>query len=66
MASELMSYYSYQLCVANSTVLRQQIHTYVLWYSRENSSKNDTEERKFLNKVIIFLFFAHKSILVAS
>ncbi len=37
------------------------------WYSHEGASKTDTEEKKLLNKVIIFLFFLHtQSILVAS
>ncbi len=31
-----------------------------LWYSRECALKTDTEEKKLLNKVIIFVFFAHK------
>ncbi len=29
-------------------------------YSRERASKIDTEEKKLLNKVIIFGFFVHK------
>ncbi len=35
-------------------------HTYASWYSCESASKTDTEEKKLLNKVIIFVFFAHK------
>ncbi len=30
------------------------------------ASKTDTEEKKLLNKVFTFVFFMHKSILVAS
>ncbi len=32
----------------------------ISWYSRERVSKIDMEEKKLLNKVIIFVFFAHK------
>ncbi len=39
----------------------------VLWYYHERAAEIDTEEKKLLNKVVIFVFFAHtKSILVAS
>ncbi len=34
--------------------------THSSWYSRERALKTDTEEKKLLNKVIIFVFFAHK------
>ncbi len=30
------------------------------WYSRERASKTDTEEKHFLNKILIFVFSAHK------
>ncbi len=30
---------------------------YISWYSRERVSKTDIEEKKLLNKVIIFVFF---------
>ncbi len=30
------------------------------WCSRECALKTNTEEQKLLNKVIIFVFFAHK------
>ncbi len=33
---------------------------HVLWYTCEQALKTDTEEKKLLNKVIIFVFFAHK------
>ncbi len=36
------------------------------WYYRELASNSDMEENKLLNKVIIFVLFAHKIILVAS
>ncbi len=32
----------------------------------EHVSKTDTEEKKLLNKVIIFVLFVYKNILVAS
>ncbi len=35
------------------------MHTHVLWYSGERSPKTDREENKLLNKVIIFVLFAH-------
>ncbi len=38
---------------------------WALWYSCEWAF-TDTEEKKLLNKVVIFVFFAHKIILVAS
>ncbi len=31
------------------------------WYSHERELKTDTEEKKLLNKVVIFVFFAHKN-----
>ncbi len=51
------------------------MHTNMLWYSRERVSKTDTEEKKLLNKVVIFkiftfilfIYFLHtKNILIAS
>ncbi len=43
------------------------MHTHSPWYSRERTSKTDTEEEKLLNKLVIFVFFlCTKSILVAS
>ncbi len=39
-------------------LLRQQHHKYASWYSRERSS-TDTEEKKFVNKVVIFVFFIY-------
>ncbi len=47
-------------------LLRQQHHMHALWYYCECASKTDREEKKLLNKVVIFIFFATKSILVAS
>ncbi len=41
-------------------LLCQQHHTHASRYSREWSSKTDTEKTKWLNKVIICVFFAHK------
>ncbi len=38
---------------------------WALWYSCE-WALTDTEEKELLNKVVIFVFFAHKIILVAS
>ncbi len=35
-------------------------NVYVSWYSRERTSKTDREEKKLLNEVIIFVYFAHK------
>ncbi len=32
----------------------------VPWYSHERASKTDTEEKHLLNKVLIFVFSAHK------
>ncbi len=40
-----------------------QHQAYVLY---KHVSKTDTEEKKLLNKVIIFVFFVYKNILVAS
>ncbi len=45
---------------------RQQHHTHVSWYSREHAVETDLEEKKLLNKVVIFIFFEHKYFLVAS
>ncbi len=39
---------------------------YGLHFSRERVSKTDIEEKKLLNKVIIFVFFIYKNILIAS
>ncbi len=36
------------------------MHTHASWYSPELTLKIDEEEKKWLNKVIIFVFFAHK------
>ncbi len=36
------------------------IHTHAPWYSHEHTKKIDMEEKKLLNKVIMFVFFAHK------
>ncbi len=36
------------------------VHTHALWYCCERVANSDTEEKKLLNKVIIFVFFAHK------
>ncbi len=33
---------------------------HMLWYCRERASKSNTEENNLLNKVIIFVLFAHK------
>ncbi len=41
-------------------LLHQQHYTHASWYSCEHTTKNDTEEKKLLNKVVIFVFFAHK------
>ncbi len=41
-------------------LLCQQHHTHASQYSREWSSKTDMEKTKWLNKVIICVFFAHK------
>ncbi len=46
--------------VSDHRLLRQQHYTHALCYSRERASKTDTEEKKLLNKVIIFVFFVHK------
>ncbi len=35
-------------------------HAYMSWYSHKHTSKTDVQEKKLLNKVIIFVFFAHK------
>ncbi len=37
------------------------LHTHASWYCCERESKTDTEEKKLLNKVIIFVFFVHKT-----
>ncbi len=37
------------------------MHTHVSWFSHEDMLKTDTEEKKLLNKVVIFVFFAHKN-----
>ncbi len=36
------------------------MHTRVLCYSHKHTSKTDTEDKKSLNKVIIFVFFVNK------
>ncbi len=36
------------------------MHTLPSWYCCEHESKTGREEKKLLNKVIIFVFFAHK------
>ncbi len=36
------------------------MHMHASWYCREHVLKSDTKEKKTLNKVIIFVFFAHK------
>ncbi len=36
------------------------MHTHVSRYSHECASKTDMEEKKWLNKVIILVFYAHK------
>ncbi len=37
-------------------------NAYALWYSREHMSKTDKEEKKLLNKVVIFVFFVQKKV----
>ncbi len=54
--------YSVRLLLKQGTVNMGSI----LWYSRERVSKTDIEEKKLLNKVIIFVFFIYKNILIAS
>ncbi len=39
---------------------KREIHTHASWNCRERASRSDTEEKKLLNKFIIFAFFAHK------
>ncbi len=41
-------------------LLHQQHYTHASWFSCEHTTKNDTEEKTLLNKVVIFVFFAHK------
>ncbi len=37
-------------------VCKQRLeHTYALWYCHERALKTDTEEKKLLNKVVIFV-----------
>ncbi len=38
------------------------MHTHVSLYCHERTSKTDTEEKKLLNKAIIFVFFGHKKV----
>ncbi len=47
-------------------LLRQQHNTQAPWDSCEHTSKADTKEKKLLNKVVIFIFFSTKCILVDS
>ncbi len=42
------------------------MHTHTSWYGLECLAESDTEEKKLLNKVMIFVFFLHKNILVYS
>ncbi len=36
------------------------VHTHASWHSHERVSNFDTEKKKLLNKVVIFVFFEHK------
>ncbi len=46
--------------VASILFAKRGIHSHVLWYCRGRVSNSDTEDNKLLNKVIIFVFFAHR------
>ncbi len=45
---------------SESRLLHQQNHTHALRYSCERVVKTDMEEKKLLNKAVIFVFFEHK------
>ncbi len=42
-----------------SSLTSRGMHTQASWYSCEDKSKTGREEKKLLNKIIIFVFFAH-------
>ncbi len=42
-----------------SSFTSRGMHTQASWYSCEDKSKTGREEKKLLNKIIIFVFFAH-------
>ncbi len=42
-----------------SSLTGRGMHTQASWYSCEDKSKTGREETKLLNKIIIFVFFAH-------
>ncbi len=43
----------------NSLFASKERRTHVSWFCCERVSNTDTEEKKLLNKVVIFVFFAH-------
>ncbi len=47
-----------QMCCALFTI--RGMHTHASWYSHERVSKTNMEEKKLLNKDVIFVFFAHE------
>ncbi len=48
----------YSVCLP--LLVNKAQHMHVSWYCRERVEMTDTEEKKLLNKVVIFVFSVHK------